>query len=51
MYKLQASPTHPAALGGTYKVDTLPQLLVKCTTNVSAESRRKFICLAVHHFH
>lgn len=51
MHKLQESPTNPAILGGTYKVDILPQLLLKCTTNVSADSRSKFICLAVHNFH
>lgn len=51
MYKLQESPANPVMLGGTHKVDTLPELLIKCATNVSADSRRKFICLAVHSFH
>lgn len=51
MYKLQESPTNPVVLGATYKVDILPQWLIKYTTNVSADSRRKFICLAVHNFH
>lgn len=50
MYKLQESATNPAILGGAHKVETLPQLLIKCTTNVSVDSRRKFICLVVHNF-